>query len=224
MQLFLAFAIGGACFAQSGHWEGHIKMPRRELPVVVDLAKTDSGSWIGSISLIGSTTANVPLSDIVVEGRGVRFKSSLPEPVSLAAAISEDGKTMSGAVTNAAGDAPIELARTGEPKVAVPPPSSPLPKEFAGTWEGTLNIQGRTVRVAVILTADPSGIAKGKLVNLDQGDLEIPASTVTINGKRLEFESRAISGTYKGTLAEDGEISGEWAEGAVRAPLVLKKK
>ena len=92
------------------------------------------------MTITASTSIDVPLSTITVDGASVRFAASLPRPASFDGRISEDGNSLSGKASNADGEAPFQLTRNGEPKVAVPPPSSALSKEFEGAWEGTGNV------------------------------------------------------------------------------------
>lgn len=198
MKTAFAFAaIATAACAQTGHWEGKIKVPQRELPIVVDLAKNSAGAWIGSMTVVGSSSVDVPLSAIGVEGAGVKFKANLPELSSFAGAMSEDGASISGSAANSQGDAPFELTRKGEANVKIPRASSALSKDFAGTWEGLLKGEGQPVHLQLRLAPAADGTATAMLVVLEQNNMEIPASTVTIDGKRLELESRAVSGKFK---------------------------
>src|SRR5215471_2271459 len=112
----------------AGHWQGKIQIPDHELGVTVDLARNSKGAWIGSMTITASTSIDVPLSTITVDGASVRFAASLPRPASFDGRISEDGNSLSGKASNADGEAPFQLTRNGEPKVAVPPPSSALSK------------------------------------------------------------------------------------------------
>ncbi len=105
----------------------------------------------------------------------------------------------------------------------VPPPSSALSKDFAGSWEGTLESNGRVRHVGLKLSAAADGTAMATLIALDKGNLEIPVSTVTIRGKQLDLESRAISGVYHGTLGADGAIAGEWLEAGNHLALTFKR-
>jgi hypothetical protein len=163
------------------------------------------------------------LAEIRIQGPEVHFKANLPELASFAGALAADGSSITGSVTNSLGDAPFALSRSGEPNVKLPPPSSALSKEFAGSWQGSLEVEGRELRVLVKLAAAPDGTAVARLVAVDQGNLEIPATTVIIAEKRLEMEARAVSGSYKGTLEANGQIAGEWLQGPIRSPLVLKR-
>jgi hypothetical protein len=207
----------------AGHWQGKIQLPRQELGITVDLARNPEGAWIGSMSVLGSSSVDVPLESIAVEGTAVRFAANLPERASFDGQLSEDASSLSGKAANAEGDAPFQLTRNGEANVKVPPPSSALSKEFEGTWEGTIEAGGNVRRVALRLTRAADGTAMATLISVDKGNLEIPVTTVTLKGKELQVESRAVSGTYRGTLGASGEIAGEWSEGPNHLALTFKR-
>lgn len=208
--------------ALSGHWDGTIHMPGQEVLVAVDLANGSTG-WIGSMSLPQSTAVDVPLSSITVEATHVRFTAGLPGSPSFEATLSADATSLSGEASNAEGSVPFELTRSGDADVKVPPPSSMLSNEFAGAWEGTLDVAGKAMRVAVTLSPAPDGTATATLISVDKGNLQIPVTTVTLQGNELVLEARAISGRYRGTLGAGGEIAGEWSEGSHSFPLTLRR-
>ena len=64
----LVLSAAGPAQTQSpaGHWEGNIQMPNRDLSITVDLAKGKTGKWIGSMSVLGSSSIDVPLENITV--------------------------------------------------------------------------------------------------------------------------------------------------------------
>jgi hypothetical protein len=207
----------------AGHWQGKIQIPDHELGVTVDLARNPKGTWIGSISITGSTSIDVPLSSITVDGAAVRFAANLSRPASFDGRVSADGASLSGKASNADGEVPFQLTRNGEANVAVPPPSSALSKEFEGAWEGALDAGGTTRRIGLKLAPAVDGTASATLIAVDQGNVEIPVTTVTINDKQLQLEVRTVSGTYSGTLGGNGEISGEWSQGPGHFPLTFKR-
>jgi hypothetical protein len=47
-------------------------------------------------------------------------------------------------------------------------------------------------------------------------------TSVTIQGRQLQLEARAVSEMYRGTLG-GGEIAREWSQGSERLPLTLKR-
>jgi len=202
----------------TGHWQGRIQIPNHELAISVDLAKEENGSWIGSMSVTGSGTIDVPLLNVTFVGDAVQFQADLPGRTTFNGHLSADAARMEGAVANAQGDAPFQLTRSGEAKVKVPPPSSPLTREFEGEWQGSLESGGKVRRVGLKLTP-----AKAALIALDHDNLEIPITTVTIADRQLQLEARSISGTFRGMLRPDNSISGEWTEGTVRSPLTFKR-
>lgn len=122
-----------------------------------------------------------------------------------------------------AGEAPFKLARNGDANVKVPPPSSALSKKFEGAWEGTHEVDRRVRRVGLKLWTAADGTAAATLIAVEHGNLEIPVTTVTIKGKDLQLEARAVSGTYRGTLGAGGEMAGEWSEGPHHFPLTFKR-
>ena len=206
-----------------GHWEGKIQIPDHELRIAVDLAQTATGAWVGSLSIAGSSATDVPLIKITVSSEGVQFTASLPGETSFVGTLSTDASSLAGKVSNAEGAVPFQLARTGEANVKLPPPSSPSSKEFEGEWQGTVDVGGKVMRLVLKVSAAPDGTAKATVTNLDKGNVEIPATTVTIQGRQLELQMRVIGGSYRGTLGSGGEIAGELAQQSVKMPVTFTR-
>jgi hypothetical protein len=198
-------------------------MPNRDVAAVVDLARNAQGAWIGSMTLPGSTSVDVPLADIAADGVTVRFIARLAGNPSFEGKLSDDAGSLSGMAANAQGEVPFELTRNGEAKVKIPAPSSPLAKEFAGAWEGTLEVGEKKLRLALRFSAAADGSALATLSSLDQGSQEVQVTTVTFTGKSVQLTVPAISGIYRGTLDASGEIAGEWTQGGKTLPLAFKR-
>ena len=218
--IFCACACAQSNSKPSGHWQGKLQIPEHEMGVVVDLAQNSSGVWIGLISVVNSSSIDVPFDSIAVEGSGVRLKAHLPEVSSFDGVV--EGDDFSGTASNAARQAPFKLARSGEAAVKIPPPSTALSSGFEGSWEGAIGVEGKQLRIGLKL-GKGAGTAVGAFVAIDQNNLEIPATTVITTGKDLQVEARAVSGKYHGTLGDDGQIAGEWSQGPTRLPLTLKR-
>ncbi len=206
----------------TGHWEGKLQLPEREFGMVVDLARNPEGLWIGSMSLVGSSAAEVPLEKLTVHDSDVKFGAYLPEFASFEGNLSEDGGGLAGMASNASGGVRFQLARKGEAQVKAPARNSPLSTDFAGTWEGVAREGEKSLRVRLKLSQGTDGLAMAVLTSVDQGNQEIPVTTVTIDGRQLSMDARAVSGTYRGILG-NGEISGEWVQGPARLPLLFKR-
>ncbi len=222
--LLLASMLSSQAVATpSGHWDGKIQMmPDRAFDITVDLDRDARGAWIGSLTVVRTTSVNVPLESISVEDGTVRFTASVPGKASFEGKLSADARGLSGTVSNTEGSVPFELTRTGDANVSVPAPSSALPKAFEGTWEGTLDVGGKMLRIVLKLSSAADGTATGTLVSVDQGNQQIPITTVAVKDKDLQLDVRAVSGTYHGTLGSGGEIAGEWTQGGSQLPLIFK--
>ena len=51
----------------------------------------------------------------------------------------------------------------------------------------------------------------------------IPITTITQKENRIEFEVRAIGGSYAGTLGENGAIAGNWTQAGATTPLAFER-
>lgn len=208
----------------SGHWEGTLEAPNQKVGIVVDLSKSAAGLWTGSFSIPQANTRDIPVEKISVEGPVVRFAvPGFPGSPSFEGKLSADGMSLAGTATARNTPIPFQLKRTGEAKVNLPPPSSVLPKDFEGTWEGTLDANGNQLRIVVKLAPATDGAATGALISVDQGNQPIPIDTITITGRQLKFEVRLVGGTFLGALGANGEISGNWSQGPNSVPLTLKR-
>ena len=201
----------------SGHWEGTIQIPEHEFAISVDMAKDAAGAWIGSMSVLKSSSIDVPVARIAVEGKTIRFSANLPEEALFEGALSDDDRVVSGKASSRQGDAPFRMERKGEAEVKIPPASTALPGEFAGEWEASL--AGKILKMK--LAAGDDGKARGVLITGD--GLEIPASTVAIRAGELRLEARAVSGAFSGRLSES-EIAGEWVQGDQKLELRFHRR
>ncbi|HLK62537.1 MAG TPA: hypothetical protein VKU19_03800 [Bryobacteraceae bacterium] len=206
----------------SGHWEGKIQIPDHELVMNLDLDRNAAGAWVGSMSVPGSTSIDVPVDNLVVDGTGVRFVAALPMRASFDGRLSGDGRSLSGNASNADGQAPFRLTRAGDPHVKVPAKSSTLVSGLEGYWQGTVESDGRSRRVGLKLSRAADGTANATLFAVEQGNMEIPVASVTIRDGQLRLEAPAISGSYQGKLTGE-EIVGEWSQGPNHLALTFKR-
>jgi hypothetical protein len=202
----------------AAHWEGAIQTPERELHITLDVAKNSKGEWTGSFSIPSMDVIDAPLTGISVKDTSVRFGLGLSS-TSFDGTLSEDGVGLSGTATSEKGSAPFQLKRNGEASVKLPPPSTPLSKDFEGAWEGTLDAPGGPLRAVLKLARASDRTAMGTLISVDQGGQEFPITTITQKEKQLQFEIRVIKAKYTGMLNDSGtEISDEYALQSLNLP------
>jgi hypothetical protein len=205
----------------AAHWEGGIQLPDHEMRITLDLAKNSKGDWIGSVSIPDGRIVDTPLLEISVKDTAMRFSIGFAHD-SFDAKLSEDGNGLTGTATSDHGPAPFQLKRSGEANVKLPPPSTPLSKDFEGPWEGTLDVSGKQLRAVLKLTSASSGVATGTLISLDEGGQEFPITTITQKDQQLQFEIRLIRGKYTGILS-GAEIAGEYTIDGLTLPLVFRR-
>lgn len=215
----LVLLSSAVLFAQAGRWEGTVKMPDREIPVVIDLDQKGA-AWIGSINV--GPMNGLPLTAIKISGKDVSFQiDGPPGTPGFSGKIQADNQVMAGQMSAAGNSAPFSVKRTGDARVDVPAPSTALSKEVLGTWKGEISSGGQTLHLVLELGTGPDGIGTAKITSIDQGNTTVPATTVTQKDSHLHFEIKPLSGVYDGEVnAANSEITGTWAQGP--APAALK--
>ena len=222
----LASAIPAIAWSQpatgpSGHWEGSIAVPGQEMAIIVDLASKD-GAWVGTIAIPAQNLKGFPLSDITVAGSAVGFSmKGVPGGPHFAGTLSADGKSLSGQFEQGGGTTSFTLAWKGEAVIEEPPKSTEITKDLEGNWEGGLVVQGTTMRL-VLKLANHAGGATGVMVSIDQGDAEIPLTSITQAGSEVKFTITTINAGYAGEL-KDGQLTGTWSQGPGSWPLAFKR-
>lgn len=204
-----------------GHWSGSVEVPSMSLAMELDLDKAANG-WIGSVSIPAQNATGIPLEGIAfANGKWTFHIKGGPGDPTFAATLAADGKSMAGDFTQGGGSFPFKFTRTGDPKIEESKPSPALSPEFVGNWEGVLEGPGLHL---VLKMANEDGHAKGVLISLDQGGVEIPATTIDQRGSKLTLSANMVGGQYEAEINKEGtEISGVWTQGGNGLPLKLKK-
>ena len=193
----------------------------RGIGVEVDLGR-QGDLWRGTISIPVQGTKGLPVSDLVVKNPSVEFAiKGAPGDPRFKGELSQDGKTIAGTFSQGGGNVPLNLAWKGEAQFEAVQKNAAVSKALLGTWEGTLDVQGKSLRLVLTLANGPDG-ATGKLVSLDQNNFEMPVTTIAEEGSRLKLTVSMVSGAFDGEVKGD-EIAGTWTQGAVSLPLAFKR-
>ena len=147
----------------AGRWEGTVKIPSRELVLVVDLAagSGDGGGWQGSITVPELGIKGAPLTDIGVKSNEIVFsiKSALADqragPAKFNGHFVGEGE-LTGDFLQAGNSAPFALEKAGPPQVEPPPRSTAIAKEIEGEWKGGYELFGYPTQ-GHNQTAEPRG-------------------------------------------------------------------
>jgi len=96
-------------------------------------------------------------------------------------------------------------------------------QDLAGTWQGTLQIQGRDLRMVFKVVND--GGLKATIYSIDQGGGAGLPGTVTIQGAVVKVTIPGIAGSYDGRLSGDGSaMEGTLTQAGAPAPFKLDLK
>jgi len=208
----------------SGHWEGTVQVPNKELKIEVDLAKNGKGDVAGTFSQPDQGVKGLPLSTVAVEGRSVRFVvRGGEEPSTFVGQIAADGKSMSGEVAQGGHSIPFTMTRTGDARIAPAPKNPPIGKELEGTWNGTLDLGARQMRVVLKMANQPDGTATGTIVSADGSGVEIPIA-MTQKASSVTIEVASVGASYAGILnAAATELAGTWTQQSSTLPLTFRR-
>jgi hypothetical protein len=198
-----------------------IKVPAQELQIEVDLAKTGD-KWEGTITIPAQGVKSLPLTGVAVAGETVTFViGGVPGEPTFKGTLSKDATGISGDFNQGGGSVPFSVARTGDAKIERPPKSTPITKDFEGSWEGAVDINGNILRLLVKLTNQPDG-ATGTITSVDQGGVVIPIAAIVQTDAHLRLVVPAVVGNYEGDF-KDGQVTGKWTQGPNTWPLVLTR-
>jgi hypothetical protein len=216
-----------ALFAQrasdpSGHWQGTLQAPDSPVDFDVDLATSASGEWTGTLTVPSQHIAGLPLRTIAVTGTAVTFQARSDQ--SFTGVVSADANSMSGSLAVGSVTIPFTMVRIGAARIAAPPKSAPIATALEGTWNGALAVQGATLRLVLTMANQSDGTATGRIVNVDEGGLQVPVS-IKQDGPMLTIDSRVIDGSFSGVLDAAGSaLVGTYTQRGISAPLTFRRQ
>jgi len=220
----MAALFAHAAAPLAARWEGVVRIPGRELPVVIDLAQDADGRWIGSAIFPGFGAKGTPLTAIAVKDANVEFAvhGALGDP-NFKGKLTADG-ALSGEFLQAGNAAEFTLQRAGLPQVDLPPQSTPVQKEVEGEWFGDLAFFGGQFKVKLTL-ANKDGKGSGQFVLTRARDNPLDADLVMQDGAQLTIEMLGPRLEFEGRIKADAsEIAGAFRQGSTEAPLILRRR
>jgi hypothetical protein len=208
----------------SGHWEGSIRSSIGELSFEIDLDKNSAGEFAGTFNQSTEHFTGLPLANVVVEDKSVRFqiKGALGARA-FKGTISDDGKSISGDYSQSGYTIPFSLTRTGDARFEAAVKNAAIGKELEGVWNGTLAADREQLRAILTLSNQSDGTASGSLVTMDDG-LEIPIASITQKASSLTLDLKAVGASYSGALNPDAtELAGTYTRGSIVLPLTFHR-
>ena len=88
-------------------------------------------------------------------------------------------------------------------------------KAYFGIWSGTLNVGAKQLRLELHIVSESAA----SLFSLDQGAVELGATTVSLSADRLSLAFAGIGAEYVATLSADDTLKGTFTQGGGSFPL-----
>jgi hypothetical protein len=227
--LFASAALSQAAESAAGRWEGAAQIPGHELKLIVDLSDEGEKGWVGSVIVPGFGVKGAPLVDLHVRGGDLAFgiKGALGNErtgrAELKAHLTTDGH-MAGDFTQGGNSAPFVLEKTGAAQVDLPPRNTPVSKELEGEWKGDYEMMGYGRHATMKFANRGADGAAVEFVIVGKKVNNVPVSLVTQDGDFVTVKSDEFGITFEGRFGKEaGEIKGTLSQGALEAPLLLRR-
>ena len=97
-------------------------------------------------------------------------------------------------------------------------------KSIDDTWQGTLHLPQRDLRLVLKVSHGADGALVGAMYSIDQGGQSIKTSSMTFADGTLKLAIQMMDMTYEGKLSGDGKsITGTFTQGNQPTPLVFER-
>ena len=214
----LFFGLGATnTFAQKpadvvGDWSGVLQPSGGSLRLALHVSKDATGKLSVTLDSLDQNAMGLQGSNAVLNGSGFSF--DIPSVSgTYSGTLGSDGKSISGTWNQGT---PLPLVFTRQ--------RAAQPKEVVGNWSGALLAGGGSLRLALHVKADSAGKLSVTLDSLDQHAMGLAGKNAVLKGDSFSFEIPSVSGTYTGTLDDDGKnIRGTWSQG-VPLPLAFTRE
>jgi hypothetical protein len=205
----------------TGHWEGSVEAPGTSITFAIDLARDDTGELAGTISIPQQNVKGLPLAKVAVSGAAVNL--SVRADQGFSGVLSSDGQSISGSFSAAGGSAPFTMKRTGDARIEPRPTSRAISKRLEGTWNGAVQGPDKQLRLVITMANHPDGTARGSIVNVDEGALEIPV-VIAEEGPTVTIKATAVEAAFSGVLnAEGTELAGTLRTDKLETPVTFRR-
>ena len=201
----------------SGDWRGTLSAGPAELRLGLHVTK-DGAGWKATMDSIDQGVSGIPVSSFTVAGTDVKFTVDSVRG-SYTGKVNGAGSAISGTWTQGQ-PLPLNFER-GTFAVVEHKPAKP--SDIDGTWSGSLNAGGQTLRLVFHIVNTADGLT-ATLDVPDQRAKAAPVTSVTRDGTTLKMEIKAVGAVFEGRISEDRKtISGTMTQMGNAMPLELTR-
>jgi hypothetical protein len=210
-----------------GGWHGPLQVPGGALTFVAQFTQDKTGELKGNGGILEQGGAQIPLHDIEFANDTLSFKG--PGGGRFDGTYGDGVFTGAWKAPNAPQGIPVKLA-----KGAVAPPVYPLHLSasgfvaLGGNWEGAIQVtppQGQPISLQIVMhfATNESGDTIGIIDSPTQHIKGIPITEASLNSGKLTLKADGARAEFHGELSGN-TISGQWMQGPLTTPLVLKRQ
>ena len=207
-----------------GYWKGTLSVPvpgaaaegqTLELRLILKISEATDGTFGGAMDVVDQGAKDIPISVILynkpalrleLDGLGALYEGDL----------NNDGSELAGKWTQRDRSLPLTFKRydpATEPKAAEKSYAVREGADLQGTWNGTLEVAGVKLRLALKISEGADGTLNGAMDSLDQGAKDLPVTSMTFATPKLRVELRGLGASYEGTLDKaEHKLTGHWAQ------------
>lgn len=215
----LSVLLASAACAQdiAGDWRATLKAGPAELRLILHVTKADGGLK-ATIDSIDQGANGIPVSSVTLKGTDLKLTVDAVNGT-YEGKVSPDGASIKGTWTQAQ-PLPLDFERG---TFAVTQHKPGKPSDIDGTWTGTLDVGGQTLRVVFHIVNMEDGLT-ATMDSPDQGATGFPVASVTRNGSSLKFDMKAQGAAFDGKIAPDlAAIKGTLTQAGRELPLNLTR-
>ena len=215
--------------AIKGYWKGTLQpAPEIALDLILRIGTDADGQLMGLLDVPEQGGKDIPASDLKFESPKVSMNLS-GIGLSFEGQVLTDARTIEGKMKSPGPEFEVRFERLdsldglGPSKLSYESPSGN--KEVIGFWEGTLEVQGTELRLAVAVGLDSDGKYQGTMDSLDQSARGLPMSSLEITDGTFVMKWAALGATYSGDLEGDGDVlNGNFQQGPIDVPFKMERR
>lgn len=202
----------------SGRWEGSIKLPGGDEILIDMIFKIDEENNVtGDLGIPEQTPSRFPMNDVIASESGIRLNITVMN-ASFKGSFTKDG--LIGEWTQGS-SLPLTLVKkVFDPKLLALELGEEARSLLMGSWFGYINTPAGDDTI-VYRFVQVDDYILGYSDNPDQGSLDMPIKSVTLNGSEIEIKAHDYY-VFTGK-AEDGKLAGELKQFNQTLPLMLEK-
>lgn len=218
--------LGGALFSGSradcaepqdfvGSWSGTLSFGKRSLKFVFHVSEASPGPLSASLDSLDEKLYGIEVTRVAIADDGTFTLEMDGVKGVYEAKLTADGLGLDGQWKQRGQSLELDCAKGPLERVE----KLPGQESWLGHYQGALDVQGQSLRIALRLREAENGRLVATLDSIDQGVLGLPAGMVTLAGSdEIDVPVAVIGANYHGKRVA-GKVVGTWKQGPTKLPL-----